>query len=406
MPVFAYKALTAEGKAESGVVDADSAKEARQKLRDKRLRPTEVEPLPATPAAPQVGGVRLPMPRGRRLQELSLLTRQLGTLLSAGIPLMGALTALAEQSEDARMKAALLGVRERVARGSTFSDALAAHGHIFTDLYVNMVRAGEAAGTLDTVLFRLADYLAQQNRLQSKIVAALTYPSIVLTMGVGVVFVLMAYVVPKIVLVFKESRKVLPLPTRVLIEASAFFKTWWPLLLAMLAAAIVLQRMIVRTDAGRLWWDTWMLRVPILGPFFRKAAVSRFAVTLATLLESGLPVLEALLVVRQVVHNRRVAVTLDEVRRRIAEGADIATPLKQGGIFPPVVTYMVAVGEESGRLEELLRRIAVAYDEEIEVAAQKLTAALEPVLIVAMATFVGYIVVSILMPLMQISQLR
>lgn len=406
MPVFNYRAMTEAGRAEAGVVDADSAKEARQKLRDRNLRPLEVEVLPTVPEQATVGGFRLPLPRGRRLQEIALMTRQLGTLLSAGIPLMGALTALSEQSEDARLKAAILGVRERVARGSTFSDALEAHSHLFSDLYVNMVRAGEAAGKLDAVLFRLADYLASQNRLHARIVAALTYPFVVLAMGVLVVIFLLVKVVPGIMVVFQKSKMVLPLPTKILIGISDVITGGWPLILGATVVLVAGWTAFMRTETGRLWWDTMILRIPVVGTLFRKAAVSRFAVTLSTLLESGLPVLDSLSVVKQVVNNRRVALTLEEVRRKIAEGADIAGPLKQSGIFPPVVVYMVKVGEESGKLEDLLRRIAEAYDEEIEVAAQKLTSALEPILIVTMAVFVGFIVISILFPLMEMTNLR
>jgi general secretion pathway protein F len=406
MPVFSYKALATGGETRSGVVDADSPKDARRKLREMKLMPTEVAPVSAAPPEAAVAGLRFRLLHRRDLAELSLMTRQLGTLISAGIPLMGALTALSEQTEDRRVRTTLLSVREAVARGSSLSDAMAAQPHLFNDLYVNMVRAGEASGALDSIFFRLADYLAAQHRLRAKIVAALTYPCIVVVAGLIIVVFMMVVIVPKITLIFTKYKKTLPLPTEILIGTSNLLVTWWWLLLAGAIGVGAGWWTGIRTDRGRLWWDTLMLRVPVLGQLFRKAAVSRFAVTLATLLESGLPVLESLTVVQRVVANRRVADTLEVVRRKIAEGADIATPLKQSGVFPPVVTYMVAVGEESGRLDALLRKVAEAYDEEIEIASQKLTAALEPLLTLAMAAFVFFIVISILMPIMQMAQIK
>lgn len=405
MPVFTYKALGADGKSKAGVIDADSPKEARRKLRDMQLRPTEVAAVVnETPA--EAGTIRLRLPQRTNLQELSLMTRQLGTLLSAGIPLMSALTALSEQTEDRKIRTTLLGVRETVAQGASFSAALSQHPRLFNDLYVNMVSAGEASGALDAVLFRLADYLSAQNRLRAKIVAALTYPLIIVILGIAVVTFLLSAVVPKITQIFERSEQALPMTTEILMAVSGFFASFWWLVLALLIGVVALWKAIVRTPGGKLWWDTLILRVPVLGSLLRKAAVSRFAVTFATLLESGLPVLESLTVVQRVVDNALVSKTLEEVRRKIAEGADIAGPLRASKVFPPVVTYMVAIGEEAGRLEELLRKIADAYDEEIEIAAQKLTAALEPILIVTMAVFVGFIVVAILQPIMEISRLR
>lgn len=408
MPVYQYKALDEGGKPAGGVIDADTPKEARLKLRERKLRVTELAPIAKGVSAAAEGpakGLRVWIPRGRRVQEISLLTRQLGTLLSSGVPIMTALNALIEQSESNAMKSVLMTVREKVAQGATLSDALALYPGLFSELYVNMVRAGEASGALDKVLFRLADYLASQNRIQSRISAALTYPTIIVILGVCVVSFLLATVVPRLTAIFEARRIPLPMPTQVLIGVSKVFSHYWWALLIVAIASWVAFLAVLRTEGGRLWWDTLMLRMPILGSLFRKAAISRFAITFATLVESGLPVLDSMSIVAQVVGNRRIGKALEEARRKIAEGSDIASPLKSSGVFPATVTYMIAVGEESGKLEDLLRRVSEAYDEEIEVAAQKMTAALEPLLIVAMAVFVGFIVFSVLMPIMQMAKI-
>ena len=408
MPVYQYKALDEGGRPAGGVIDADTPKDARLKLRDKKLRVTELTTVSKGGSAASEGpakGLRVWIPRGRRIQEISLLTRQLGTLLSSGVPIMTSLTALTEQAESNAMKSLLMTVRERVAQGATLSDALALYPGLFSELYVNMVRAGEASGALDKVLFRLADYLSSQNRIQSRISAALTYPTIIVILGVCVVSFLLTTVVPRLTAIFEARKIPLPMPTQILIGISKVFSHYWWALLILAIASWVGFLAVLRTDGGRLWWDTLMLRMPILGSLFRKAAISRFAITFATLIESGLPVLDSMSIVAQVVGNRRVGKALEEARRKIAEGSDIAAPLKASGVFPATVTYMIAVGEESGKLEDLLRRVSEAYDEEIEVAAQKMTAALEPLLIVAMAVFVGFIVFSVLMPIMQMAKI-
>ena len=411
MPVYNYKALKDDGGADAGVVDADSPKDARLKLKDRKLFVTDLEPVggvgPAVAGEGKRVGPRIPFWKRRRLQDLALVTRQLGTLLASGVPLMGSLSAIIEQVEDVYLKATLLDVRERVAQGSTFSDAMGNHPRYFNELFVNMVKAGEAAGTLDKVLFRLADYLQRQHRLRARISAAMTYPIVMVAIGVVVVGILMGYVVPKILDVIQKQGKgaALPLPTEILIFLSNLVRGYW---WAMLGAAIggwFAWRSVVSTSAGRLWFDTWKLGLPVVGNLLKKSAISRFATTFATLLESGLPVLESLSVVKRVVDNALLANTLDQVRAKIVEGADIASPLKASKVFPPVVGYMIAVGEESGRLEELLKRIAESYDEEVEIAAQKMTALLEPMMIVVMAVIVGFIVLSILLPILQVSNI-
>lgn len=404
MPVYSYKALREDGGAETGLVDADSPKDARLKLRERRLHVMELEAAPGTGPAGARGGRRA-LFRRRRSEDVALITRQMATLLGSGIPMIGTITAVIEQTEARDLKAALMDVRERVSQGGSLSEALAAHPFYFPELYVNMVRAGEAGGNLDRVLFRLADYLHAQNRTRARVTAALTYPAIMLVVGVGVVVVLLTYVVPKILEVIQKQKAALPLPTEILMAVSSAVGRYGWMAGAVLVAAWIAYGRLKTVPAGRLWIDSARLRIPVVGNLLRKASISRFAVTFGTLLESGLPVLEALAVVRRVVDNELLARALENVRQRVAEGADISTPLKQSKVFPPVVGYMIAVGEESGRLEELLKKIAQAYDEEVEVAAQKLTALLEPLMIILMAGVVGFIVMAIMLPILQMSNL-
>jgi general secretion pathway protein F len=413
MPVYQYTALTSDGREEKGLVDADSPKDARLQLRDRGMHVTGLVPSdPAARAAAARGDSSAargrPGRRGgrRNLNELAMATRQMATLLNAGIPLMEALSALIEQSGNRALEEALRDIRERVSQGATFADALAGHPRWFNPLYVNMVRAGEASGALDTVLTRLADYIQGQNRMRNRISAALTYPAILVVIGVSVVLFLLAFVVPKILEILRQQKQDLPLPTQVLVVAQdALLSYWWAMLAAAVAAAVVF-RVWRATERGRLAWDGFVLRMPVFGELFKKQAVSRFAATFATLLESGLPVIEALNVVKAVVANKVLENTLEQCRQKITEGADIATPLRQSKVFPPVVSYMVAIGEESGKLEGLLRKISDAYNEEIDLTVQKIMTLIEPVMIVVMASIVAYIVLSIMMPILQISNVK
>ncbi len=405
MPVYTYKALKDDGGADAGVIDADSPKDARLKLKGRRLHVTDLRSVDGEEKA-GIDRKRRRLWLRRRPEQIAMITRQVATLLGSGIPMIGAFSAIIDQVEYRDLKASLMAVREQVSQGGTLSDALAEHPVYFGELFVNMVRAGEAGGNLDKVLFRVADYLHAQNRTRAKVMAALTYPIIMVLIGTGVVAVLLTYVVPKIMEVIqKQGKAALPLPTEILLAASGFLGRYWWLLLAMAAGAVAAYAQARQTKAGRLWIDTQKLRIPALGNLIKKASISRFAMTFATLLESGLPVLEAMGVVRKVVDNELLADTLDTIRQKIAEGADIATPLKQSKVFPPVVGYMISVGEESGRLEELLKKTAEAYDEEVEVAAQKMTALLEPIMIVFMAVVVGFIVLAILLPILQMSNI-
>ena len=406
MPVYEYEAFTPSGEKRVGVLDADTPRDARVKLRRDNIHVVELRPVVSK------GRRRLRLPgaaRGlvqsrRSLEETATVTRQLATLLAAGIPITEALRAVIEQSSSRHLETSFRDIREKVTQGSTFADALALHPEYFTDLYVNMVRAGEASGNLDVVLGRLSDFLSAQRRLREKVAAALTYPIVMLIIGSLVVTVLMTFVVPQITKMITQAGQVLPLPTKVLIAVSAFFADFWWALLLLVAAASWSINAVYRTEKGRLAIDTLLLRIPVVGELLRKQAVARFSTTFSTLLKSGIPVTRCLEIAPNILGNRVLSNVLVEVRERIVEGADIATPLKRSGAFPPLVGYMIAVGEQSGQLEGMLDKVAAAYDEEIDVATQKLTSLIEPILIVLLAVIVGFIVLSIIWPILQIGK--
>jgi general secretion pathway protein F len=410
MPVFQYKGFDAGGAARAGIVDADSPREARLQLRSMRVHITELEPL----AALTVGTSRRFLPafmQRRHRDEIVLMTRQLGTMLRSGIPLASCLTALVEQAGKQDLEVVLRDIREKVTQGATFADALAHHPGYFDDLYVNMVKAGEAAGNLDVILSRLADFTQKQERIRAKVKAALAYPMVMIIFGVLVVTVLMTFVVPRILSVLQKGGSggkgaaPLPMPTQILVSVSSFMGNYWYYLLAALVIAWMSFRAAMRSEEFQYKWDRFRLKLPILGDLFQKSAVSRFCTTFATLLKSGIPALQSLTIVKGIVGNKVIARVVDEIHQKIVEGQDISGPVKKSGVFPPVVGYMIAVGEQAGTLEEMLERIAESYDSEVEITSQKVTSMLEPILIVALSLVVGFIVVAILLPILQIGSL-
>lgn len=401
MPVYTYKAFTTGGQLKSGIADADSPREARLKLRRDGLLVTDLAEVEGISRKKSSRWRQMRL-RRRTMRELPQTTRQLATLLRSGIALNDALKALVEQIETPVLEAVFRDVRERIGQGASFAEALEQHPGVFQPLFVSMVRSGEAAGNTDVVLERLALFMQKQSRMKNRVIAAMIYPMIMLFVGTIVVIVLMTKVVPKLIVLVESRGGELPGPTAALKAISDFLSSYWYLLLA----AVILVNMVVgavrRTPAGRFRTDQLLLRLPIFGDLFKKQAISRFAITLSTLLKTGVPVLDALRIVRDVVGNSVLAKVLDDLHSAILRGADIATPLKRSGIFPPAVGYMIAVGEQSGELEHVLDRLAEAYETEVEVATERLTAVIEPVMILVMAVVVAFIVMSIILPMLQL----
>lgn len=425
MPIFEWKGFDAEGKNTKGVIDADTERDARLRLRREqgvhvvnireagaRERRKDKKTKPGKPAKPSRLTALLEQARGRegaalsksRLEEVSTFTRQLATLLKAGIPVTDALTALVEQAENRRQEMLFRDLRQSVSQGMPTADALARHPGYFDELYISMVRSGEAAGRLDEVLERLGSFIQKQARVRNKVQAALTYPIIMLVIGVLVVAVLLVFVVPKITKLLEARGQRLPLPTQILKGTSEFLVHYWWLLLGGMMLSIILFNLYYATTKGRLKVDHLFLKLPAAGDLLRKQAVARFSQTLATLLRSGVPVVHCLEVVRTVLGNRVLENAIIDVREKVVEGADIATPFRESGVFPTLVSYMIAVGEQSGELDTMMEQIGESYDEEVEIATQKFTSLIEPILIVVLAVLVGFIVLSILWPVLLMSQ--
>jgi len=405
MPVFAYKALDQSGRNVEGLKEADSPRTLRTVLRRDGLFLTEVTGEKQAKAASPEVNVRRWVGGRVKADDVAVATRQLAVLVNAGIPLVDALTALVEQVDHERLKRVLSAVKQRVNEGSSLADALAQHPKAFSTLYVNMIRAGESSGALDVVLFRLADFTESQARLRSKVLGTLTYPAAMLVIGSVIMGILFTVVIPKITKVFEDTKVVLPWTTRFLIGFSTFVHDWWWAIGLLQIAAVYAFLRWRETPAGRARWDIWVLDAPIFGPLVRQVAVARFSRTLATLLKSGVPLLTSMDIVRNIVGNTRLAAVIEEARESIKEGESIAAPLKRSGEFPPLVYHMVAIGEKSGELEEMLGNVANAYDSQVETKIAALTSLLEPVMIVVMGVAVAFIVFSILMPILQINTL-
>lgn len=406
MPVFAYRGLAPNGRNVAGVIDADSARSARGKLRDLGIFPTN---LAAEETATQEAGATrrwLPVLRRRiAAPELALLTRQLSTLLGAGVQLTEALGTLADQTNRPHVKRMLSQVREGVREGSSLADAIALHPDIFSDLYVGMVRVGETAGALEPVLDRLADYSERQSDFVSKVRGALTYPVIMIVAGLLIMGFLVTYVIPQVATIFEQQHAALPLLTRVLIKLANFLANDWLFILIALVAAVAGVMFALSTTAGRRFYDQWVLRLPYIGPTVTRIVCARFARTLATLLESGVQLVPALTAVRRVVSNGLLADAIEQSRESIREGHGMGQTLQRSGFFPPLLIEMIKVGERSGELEQMLQRVADNYEREVDASLGQLTTLLGPLMTIMMAAVILVMMLSVLQPIFQLNQM-
>ncbi|MCB9742763.1 MAG: type II secretion system inner membrane protein GspF [Alphaproteobacteria bacterium] len=409
MAVFEYKGIDAAGKAVSGIIDAEGAKVARQRLRKQGVFPTDVTEQSAGKAT-RGQGLSVEIDFSKYLQRVSVqdvatMTSQLSTLVGAGIPMVEALTAMLDQVENPKLRIILAEVRDKVNEGASLADGMKGHPKVFNDLYINMVRAGESSGALDIVLQRLTDYTESQVKLRGKLTAAMIYPILMSLVGGGIVTGLFVFVIPKIRRVFESFDKTLPFITQALLDLSDFASAYWWLILLLMVTAAWLFRRWVATPEGREKLDFWLLQVPIFGRINRLVAVSRFCRTLSTLLESGVPILTAMNIVSTVVNNKILEAAIVEAARNVTEGQSLAGPLKASGQFPPIVTHMIAIGERTGELENMLAKIADAYDTQVDNTVGALTSLLEPVLILVMGGVVGFVALAILLPMLDLSNL-
>lgn len=407
MPVFRYQGIDKKGKKVTGILDAENERAARSKLRRENIYPTNVA----------VGGSRGSIvAAGQRefklgamfqrikVQDIAMMTRQLASLLEAGVPLVEALGALVDQLEQPKLRTAITELRERVTEGEKLSAAMQRYPKIFNDLYVNMIGAGEASGTLEQVLGRIADVTEAQAKLQSKIVGALTYPLVMGVVGLVMMVLLITFVIPRMTAMLLDMDIPLPLPTRMLIAFTDIFFSWWWLFLAIIGISIYAFRRWVQSEKGREVFDGWLLQMPLVGKLIRLAAVARLARTLATLLKGGVAMLAAMDIVRNIAQNVILRRALEEAREAVKEGSSLADPLRESGHFPPLATHMIAIGEKTGELENMLERVADNYETQVDNAVGTLMTLLEPLMLVVMGGMVAFIVVSVMYPMLQASQ--
>jgi len=407
MPVYEYRALNARGKKLKGIIDADSLAAARQKLRETHIFPIDLKETSAKAkdekTEPQSVFAFL---KRVSFRETTVMTRQLATLLGGGLPLIASLTALISQAVNPTMKKTLAQIKEGVNEGKGLAQSMSDYPRIFSPFYVNMVRAGEASGTLDIVLERLADFSESQQVLRGKISAALAYPLFMFVIGSGVLLFLTTFIIPKITGIFDEMHQTLPGITVVLISVSSFLKSYWLMLLVLCIIIFFSTRYaFTKTQKGQHLWDRIKLKAPFVGPVLHKMALARFSRTMGTLLESGVPMLTALAIVKNVVGNQLLARVIGDAAKDVEEGLNLSGTLSKSTLFPPMAIQMISAGEQSGMLENMLYKVADSYETEVESNIISMTSMLEPIMILVMGVFVGIIVVSILLPIFEMNQL-
>jgi general secretion pathway protein F len=404
MPVFRYKGVAAGNRMVSATIDAESVRAARALLRAEGIYPTEIaEGRTRAPGAEALAQLKLPALRRVPDLELALFSGQLATLLTAGVPLVQALSALTEQVEHERLRSVVGRVREAVNQGSSLADALSSHPHVFDQLYCSMVQSGESSGALDLVLGRLSSYVEGRMELRNKLINAMVYPALMLAASLAVVGLLLVYVIPNVTTLLRDLNQELPLITRIVVGVSQVITASWFYLGLGLCAALVLFNRAIQTARGRRVWDGVKLRLPVVGRLVRFVSISRFARTLATLVGGGLNIVSALDISRRVAGNVVIGAAIDTARNAITKGSSLAGTLRQSGEFPPLVTHMISVGEASGELDGMLTRVADTYDKLVDNTLQRLTALLGPILLIFVAVVILVIILSTLLPLLSLT---
>jgi general secretion pathway protein F len=401
LPIYEYKGVRKDGgRSVKGLQDADNDKALRAALKRQGILLTELRVKGQGRGRGDVDFKRYFSNRVSKA-DIALATRQLATLTKAGISLVEALTAIIDQSEKPDLKEAMTDVRDQVNQGTSLSEAFGNHPKYFDHLYCNMVHAGEQSGTLELVLARLAEFIDSQNKLRSKVVAAMAYPAFMMVFGSVIIGIMMVVVVPRVTSIFENFGKQLPWYTELLISTSEFIRDYWWLIIGVVVVAVVSFRRWKKTEAGEKKWHRFALWVPVFGPMVMMIAISRFSKTLATLLSSGVPIITAMDITKGVLGNVVLEKVIVEASSSISEGESIADPLKASGRFPPIVTHMIAIGERSGQLEEMLQNVSDSYDALVDTRITALTSLMEPVMIILMGAGAGGITVAILMPLIQ-----
>lgn len=399
MASFYFRAVAPDGKVRTGTLSGQTEREVARELRRQGLIPVYVGTEPRRRWA-----LRLPALGPGRRRDVLFFTQELATLLGAGVPLDRALAITAELTEHAEFRLVVQDVLRILKGGRSLADSLAAHPEYFSELYVNIVRAGEAGGALAPVFERLAEFERTRDELRNYIVSAMVYPALLVVVGLASILVMLYFVVPRFAQVFEESRLRMPLATQLLLEASNLVKRYGWMGLASAAGAVLGLRAYVRTPAGRWWWDGFRLRLPLLGEALRRAETSRFARAMATLVANGVPLVQSLNIAAAILGNRRIARSLEAVAQGVKRGEGIAQPLRKTGQFPPLAAHLLSVGEETGRLDQMFGRMAEIYENDTRTAIRRFTALFEPMVILVMGVMVGILVLSMLLAITSINE--
>ena len=393
LSTFHFRAVTADGKSRAGTLSAETERLAAQELRRQGLLPVYVGARP-----PQRRGEwKLPRLKFGRRRDVLFFTQEIATLLTAGIPLDRALSITSELTERAEFRASVNDVLRALRGGRSFGDALAARPDYFSDIYVNMVRAGEASGSLAPIFERLSEYERTRDELRGYIISAMVYPALLSVVGMGSITLLLYFVVPRFASVFAESHMKIPLPTQILLQTSEIVKAYGLWVLLALAAAVSALRFHIGTTAGRLWWDGFKLRIPMFGDVIRKAQSAQFARAMGTLISNGVPLVQTLTISRAIMTNRRMSDALEIVAQGIKRGEGVSTPLMRTGQFPPLLSHLIAVGEETGRMDAMFLRAAEIYDADTRAAIKRFTSLFEPLIILFMGVVIGSLILSLMM---------
>lgn len=403
MAIFNYKGIDKSGKEIKSTVSAEGMSAAKARLKSMGVMLIEINEQTST-SMKKSGGITLGS--GVSISDLALMTRQLATLLKAKIQIVEAFTALVDQTDNPRLKITLSEIRAKVNEGSSLAKALADYPKIFDTVYVNMVDAGEASGTLEIVLLRLADFTESQLKLKNKIQSAMTYPMIMMGVGGAMIALIFIVVIPKLAKIFANMKKDLPLQTKICIWISNFLVNyWWLVIIGMIAAWMLLKKWL-NSESGKAKFDSMILKMPIIGEIVTMINVSRFCSTLATLLQSSVPILSSMKIVSNLVSNVHMKRAVDEARVSISEGGSITGPLIRSELFPPMVTHMIKLGEKSGELEPMLQIVSENYEDQVNSKLSGLTSVLEPIMMVVMGLVVAFIIFSVVVPLIDINSLK
>jgi general secretion pathway protein F len=406
MPIFSYKGMDRTGKEIKNSINVESVVAAKQRIKAMGIMLIDIKEQKAQNTG--AGGGTLSKLRGGSVpvDDLAMMTRQLATLIKAKIQIVEALAALVDQVENPNLRLVLADLRQKVNEGASLAKALQDHPKVFNNIFANMVEAGEASGTLELVLLRLADFTEAQVKLKNKIRGAMTYPVIMGIFGFGMMNVIFIFVIPKMAKIFTSTKRELPLITKICIWISDFMTNYWWLVIVVIVGGFFLFTKYINSPGGRSKWDTIVLKLPVIGMLVKMINVSRFCSTLGTLMNSGVPILTALSIVKNLISNSHMRDAIEKARVSVSEGASLTQPLMQSGYFPPLVTHMIRLGEKSGELEPMLKIISENYEDQVESKIGGLTSILEPVMMIFLGGAVGFIVFAVVIPMMDLNKVN